>query len=106
MSKLHIAGSDLRINLIILRDGVAPGPSDPLASAILHYAAPDGTNGTWVASIDNPESGAIHHDVAGAENDTPGTWAIWAEALFTQGGKLNTGAASIKIWPKGTLQPA
>ena len=106
MSDLHIVGSDLRFDLTILRDGVAPGALDPLLTATLHYTAPDGTSGTWVGTIDSATAGTVHHDIAAVENDTPGTWKVWAEAVFTLGGALVTGAATVRIWPEGTISPA
>jgi len=106
MSDLHIVGSDLRFELTVLRDGVAPGAIDPLASATLHYTAPDSTSGTWVGTIDSATAGTVHHDIAAVDNDTAGTWKVWAEAVFTLGGTLVTGAATVRIYPAGTISPA
>jgi hypothetical protein len=106
MSDLHIAGSDLRFELTVLRDGVAPGVVDPLLTATLHYTAPDGTTGTWVGTIDDDEAGTVHHDVAAVDNDTAGRWTVWADATFTAGGTLVTGAATVMIYPAGTVSPA
>ena len=106
MSDLHIAGSDLRFELTILRDGVAPGALDPLTVATLRYIAPDSTTGTWVGTIDDDEAGTVHHDLSAVDNDTEGTWKVWCEAEFSLGGVLVTGAAVVKIWPAGTISPA
>lgn len=106
MSDLHIAGSDLRFELTVLRDGAAPGALDPLASVTLHYTAPGGTSGTWTGTIDDDEAGTVHHDVAAVDNDTAGFWKVWAEAVFTAGGTLITGAVTVRIWPEGTVSPS
>lgn len=106
MSDLHIVGSDLRFNLTVLRDGVAPGASDPLASVTLAYTAPDGTTGPWSGTIDDAEAGTVHYDVSAVDNDTAGAWTVYAEATFTLGGKLVTGATTVRVWPKGTISPA
>lgn len=106
MSDLHIAGSDLRFELTILRDGVAPGVTDPLLTATLHYTAPDGTSGTWPGTIDDDEAGTVHHDVAAVDNADAGRWTVWAEAIFTAGGVLITGAATVMIYAQGTVSPA
>jgi len=106
MSDLHIAGSDLRFDLTILRDGAVPGALDPLLSAVLYYTAPDGTSGNWIADLDDGEAGTVHHDVAAVDNADAGRWTVWAKAEFSAGGTLVTGAATVMIYPAGTVSPA
>jgi len=106
MSDLHIAGSDLRFELTILRDSVAPGALDPLLAVTLNYIAPDGTAGSWTGVIDDAEDGTVHYDLAGVDNADAGQWKVWAAASFTAGGRLITGAAAVQVFAAGTLSPA
>lgn len=103
MSNLHIAGSDLRFDLTILRDGVPPGAVDPLSTATLRYKAPDGTTGTWAATIDDAEAGKVHHDVAATSNSTAGKWIVWCDAVFSGGGKLVTESVEVPIYQEGMI---
>lgn len=106
MSDIHIVGSDLRIELTILRDGVAPGAVDPLASVVLKYIDPEKTPGSWTPVIDDAEDGTVHYDLAAASNDLVGKYVIWAEATFDGGSKLVTGSATVIIYEAGTPSPA
>ena len=105
MSEIYIAGSDLRFELTILRDGVAPGAIDPLSTVTLHYIAPDCTIGTWAGTIDDAAAGTVHKDVAAILNANDGRWTVWAEAIFLAGSKLITSAATVVIHPEGTVSP-
>ena len=82
MGKLYAGQTKLRIRLTMNVD-ITGG------SAWIKYKKPNGTEGHWVATIENYGSGIIYYDISDSGNDIPaadyGEWLFWAFATFSDG---------------------
>lgn len=63
------------------------------ASAEIAYRKPDGTTGTWSASINGTQ---IYHDVTAAENDVAGFWHFQSSVTFSGDTVATLGATATK----------
>ena len=70
-------------------------------SAKFGYLKPDGTTGTFTATLDTPAQGVIHYDVQTSDVTLAGQWVFWTEAT-TSGGKVYISAGTpVKVLSKG-----
>lgn len=71
---------------------------------LIKYIKPDGSSGTFSASIDDAENGIIYYDVVNTtELDQEGTWIMWAHVTFSDGRVAQGVPIRVKVFAEGTL---
>lgn len=75
MSTIY-TGQDLRIRVTITGEDITGA-----ASAEILFAKPDGTNGTWTATVEDAANGIIYYDATPADLDVAGIWALQARVV-------------------------
>ena len=74
------------------------------------YIKPSGITGVWTATVLDPISGTIYHDVVTAvppaeeEINELGSWKMWARVTFSDGRELPSLAIKVKVIPEGTVE--
>lgn len=96
-----VVGSSFRISASVLQDSVAANLTD--STTVLKVRKPNGVESSLTTVVDSPTDGTVHADVAAVTNILPGTWLVWAEAVYLGGAILKTLAKSVVVSPVGTL---
>ena len=71
-------------------------------SAAIKYRKPDGTTGTFTATIDENRDGIIYHDFTdSAELDQSGWWKFWAFVTFSDERTAAGKSVSVYVYEEG-----
>lgn len=79
MGKIYLNQDSLRIHLTAEVDITGATTTD------IKYKKPDGSAGTWNATVDDAGVGSIYFDLTGTELDATGTWTLWTYVTFADG---------------------
>ncbi len=78
MSKIFVGQSKLRFQATT---GVDITSADPV---LIKYKKPDGTTGSWTATIGTESTGIIYYDLTSVSDlDQAGLWTFWAHITFS-----------------------
>lgn len=70
-------------------------------SAVIKYIKPDGTTGSWTATISSAVQGIIVYDIQSNDLSQEGDYTIWAYITFTSGKTAPGRAQHIYVYPEG-----
>ena len=96
MSKIYKNQSNCRITLTA---GVS------IFGAIttsIKYRKPNGTEGSFDATVSDETTGVIYYDFTDDELDASGVWTFWSYVVFADGRDAPGEPVRIKVWEEGT----
>lgn len=71
---------------------------------LIKYTKPDGSTGTFSASILDAEEGTIYYDVVNTtELDQAGVWYMWAHVTFSDGRVAQGVPVRVKVYVEGEV---
>lgn len=91
-----IAGSTLKVTLAINEDIGMGG------TATIGYSN-SGGSGSWVATVEDSETGQISYTIPAGSLTRTGVWNVWGTYVFEDGRRLITPAKQFTVYAEGTV---
>jgi hypothetical protein len=95
MNRVYRGQSALRITVRTFTD------LEGIDSAVIKYRKPDGTAGSFAASVGDVAKGVIFHECLEGEIDKAGWWSLWAFITFADGRTAAGETARVFVWQEG-----
>jgi len=95
MSLFYNGQNSVKIRLTAL------GNLSDVQTALIKYKKPDGTIGSWPASVEDAVTGIIFYDLLPADELTTGDWVFWAHTTYTDTRVGIGDAVKITVKPEG-----
>lgn len=73
-----------------------------ITSQLIKYKDPNGTEGSWVASLDSVNKTIYYNLPQGDSLGVPGIWTVWSYVTMDDGRILVGEIAKFKIFTEGT----
>ena len=94
--KIYVNQSNLRYELdskVILTEAL---------ETLIKYRKPDGTEGSWEASIIALEPTVLYYEFAGGELNVSGEWTLWGYVVFADNRNAPGNSVKEKVYKEGT----
>ena len=100
MGRIHIGQTRLRISLTCNSD------LTEATQVAIKYKKPNGTQGSWAATVSNATTGIIYYDVANESDlDMEGAWTIWAHITYADGDVAAGDPVKMAVYTEGKNKP-
>jgi len=77
MSVFYDGQNSVKIRLTAL------GNISDATECLVKYKKPDGTTGSWAASVEDAATGIIYYNLLPADELTAGDWTFWAHVTYS-----------------------